>query len=152
MNENPASKEPHILLVEDNHGDVVLVKESFRKMASPFRLSVARDGQAAIDFLYALGQFEGATRPDLILLDLNLPKISGYDVLAHIKGSLDFQQIPVLVLSTSAAPGDIRRAYALSANCYLSKPSGIDEFFHMMRVVQEFWLRLVDFPAGPLIR
>jgi len=151
MREASLARGPHILLVEDNPGDVLLVKESFRAIADNFRISVANDGQAAIEFLYGLGQFEGAARPDLVLLDLNLPKISGLDVLAHIKANVDLQEIPVLILSTSTSPDDIQKAYALSANCYLCKPSGIDDFFHMMHVIQDFWLREVRFPTGPLL-
>jgi CheY-like chemotaxis protein len=151
MKEPARARGPHILLVEDNPGDVLLVKESFRAMGNPCRISVAGDGQAAMDFLYGLPPFEGATRPDLILLDLNLPKINGMDVLAHIKANVDLQEIPVLILSSSQAPADIQKAYALAANCYLCKPNGIDELFQMMRVVQDFWLRLVQFPRGPLI-
>ncbi len=148
MIEKPSLRTPHVLLVEDNPGDILLVKESFREISTPHRLSVARDGQEALDFVHGAGQFAGLPRPDLILLDLNLPKISGLDVLAQLKSNAAFQNIPVVVLSTSTSPMDIQKSYALAANCYLCKPNGLEEFFHLMRVVQEFWLRLVEFPSA----
>ena len=134
---------PHVLLVEDNPGDILLVQESFRDLGRPYLLSVAKDVQEAISFMARIGKTADATRPDLILLDLNLPKISGHDVLAHLKGNLNFQTIPVVILSSSCAPSDIEKAYGLAANCYICKPAGLDEFFHLMKTVQEFWLGLV---------
>jgi|SRR5271165_628833 len=146
LSERLRSKVRHVLLVEDNPGDILLVKESFRDSRIAYVLSIANDGQEAIDFLDGIARNKNGPRPDLMLLDLNLPKINGYDVLAHVKGTEELRSIPVLVLSTSSAQSDIQRAYALSANCYLCKPAGLDEFFHLMRALQEFWLKSVEFP------
>jgi CheY-like chemotaxis protein len=139
---------PHILLVEDNPGDIRLIQESFRDVKLPYRLSVARDGREAIDFLSQIGAFANVSRPDLIILDLNLPKISGHDVLAHLKGHDEYRNIPVVILTSSNAPSDIRKSYQLAANSYHSKPAGLEEFFHLMRVLQEYWLGLVKLPDG----
>ena len=143
-----AIRVPHILLVEDNPGDILLVKESFRGLGSPYQLSIAKDGRQALDFMHATLGNPSSSRPDLILLDLNLPKVSGHEVLAQLKGMMEFNQIPIIVLSTSESPADIAKAYALAANCYLCKPAGLDEFFHLMQTLMEFWLKLARFPRG----
>ena len=142
MDEFQVTKVPHILLVEDNPGDVLLVKESFRGIATPYQLSIAKDGQQALDFMASTLTDPAFSQPDLILLDLNLPRVGGHEVLAQLKRRVEFRHIPVIVLSTSDAPSDIARSYALSANCYICKPSGLDEFFHLMRTLLEFWLNL----------
>lgn len=141
-----AIKVPHILLVEDNPGDILLVKESFRSLGSPYQLSIAKDGRQALEFMHTTLGNPSSSTPDLILLDLNLPKISGHEVLAKLKGTIEFHRIPIIVLSTSESPADIAKAYALAANCYLCKPAGLDEFFHLMQTLMEFWLKLARFP------
>jgi chemotaxis family two-component system response regulator Rcp1 len=144
--DHKASRAPHVLLVEDNPGDILLMKESFRNSHFAYVLSIARDGQEAIDFLNGIAGNTDASRPDLILMDLNLPKVAGLDVLAHVKGTQELRSIPVLVMSTSIDPTDIQKAYALGANCYLCKAGGLDEFFQMMRTLQAFWFRTAQFP------
>lgn len=116
---------PHLLLVEDNPGDILLVKESFRDVHTPYRLSIARDGQEAVDFMESLVDQPAHLWPNLVMLDLNLPKMSGHQVLARLKNSPEFRKIPVIVLSTSEAPVDIETSYELAANCYLCKPPGV---------------------------
>ena len=139
---------PHILLVEDNPGDILLVKESFRGIATPYQLSIAKDGQQALDFMASTLTNPAFSKPDLILMDLNLPKIGGHEVLAQLKSQVEFRHIPVVILSTSEAPADIAKSYALAANCYLCKPADLDEFFYLMRTLLEFWLKLARYTHG----
>ncbi len=148
MEEFEVTKVPHILLVEDNPGDILLVKESFRGISAPYQLSIAKDGQQALEFMASTLTNPAFSKPDLILLDLNLPKIGGHEVLAQLKSRVEFRHIPVVILSTSDAPADIAKSYALSANCYLCKPAGLDEFFHLMRTLLEFWLKLARYTRG----
>jgi len=143
----PSGRKPfEILLVEDNPGDVILTQEAFREGEFPHRLSVAEDGEEAIRFLRREDGFRNAPRPDLILMDLNLPKKDGRELLAEVKSDPLLGQIPVIVLTMSEADQDIARAYRLHANCYLTKPIRMDEFLRMMRSIEDFWLNLARLP------
>jgi CheY-like chemotaxis protein len=136
-----------ILLVEDNRGDVRLTQEAMKDACLPCTLHVVEDGVAALDFLYRRGQFARAGRPDLILLDLNLPRKNGHEVLAQIKQDQDLLSIPVLVLTSSRADEDVARAYQLHANCYIPKPVEFPQFDRVVRSIEEFWLHIVSLPA-----
>ena len=135
-----------ILLVEDNPADVGLVQEAFQDGRLQYDLSVASDGVAALEFLKRSGQFAGASEPDLILLDLNLPKKDGREVLAEIKEDPHLREIPVIVLTTSDDEADVHRAYGLHANCYLTKPVDFDDFMRKVRSIEDFWLTFVRLP------
>lgn len=135
-----------ILLVEDNPGDVRLTKEAFKDAKVANRLSVVDDGEKALEFLFRRGPFAQAPRPDLILLDLNLPRKDGREVLSVIKNDADLRRIPVVILTTSKAEEDIIRTYNLHANCYLAKPVGLDSFLEVIRSIEEFWLVFVRLP------
>jgi chemotaxis family two-component system response regulator Rcp1 len=135
-----------ILLVDDNAGEVRLLKEAFREVDATLRLHVANDGIEAMVFLWQQGDHTDAPRPDLILLDLNLPKMEGQEVLAHIKGNDRLRQIPTLVLSLSDVEADIAQAYHLQANCYLIKPVEWDEFIRLVKGITDFWLTMAKLP------
>jgi chemotaxis family two-component system response regulator Rcp1 len=135
-----------VLLVEDSPGDVRLTQEAFRESAPSIRLHVASDGEEAMAFLNREAPHTGAPRPDFILLDLNLPKMDGREVLARIKMDDDLKSIPTIVLTTSEAEADILKSYQLQANCYLSKPVRLDEFEAIVKSVNEFWLTKVRLP------
>ena len=135
-----------ILLVEDNPGDVELTREALEDAKVANRLSVVDDGAEAVDFLFRRGKFSRAPRPDIILLDLNLPKKDGRQVLSEIKADADLAQIPVVVLTTSQAEEDILRAYQLHANCYITKPVDFNQFLRIVATIEEFWLTVVKLP------
>ena len=135
-----------VLLVEDSPGDVRLTKEAFRDANTSIHLNVAVDGVEAMAFLKRQGVHADAPRPDLILLDLNLPKMDGREVLAHIKADSDLQAIPTVILTTSDAESDIVKSYRLHANCYLSKPVQLDAFESLVRSINDFWLTKVKLP------
>jgi CheY-like chemotaxis protein len=135
-----------ILLVEDNPGDVRLTREALAEARVQNTLSVASDGIEALDFLHRRGGFEAATRPDLILLDLNLPRKDGRELLAEIKIDPELKRIPVVVLTTSQAEQDIVRSYNLHANCYVTKPLDLEKFLGVMRALEDFWLSIVKLP------
>jgi chemotaxis family two-component system response regulator Rcp1 len=136
-----------VLLVEDNPGDARLTKEALRDGLIPTRLSVVSDGEEALLFLRRQGKYAEAPRPDLILLDLNLPRKDGSEVLAAVKADADLRRIPVVVLTTSQAARDIRRAYDLHANAYLVKPLELDRFMDVVKAIEDFWLNVVKLPA-----
>lgn len=136
----------HILLVEDNPGDARLAMEVFKHNGLPKTLSVVKDGEEALAFLRREGIFVNASRPDLILLDLNLPKKDGRVVLAEIKGDTNLRRIPVIILTTSCDEEDILRAYDLNANCFLAKPLDLDEFTKVIEGIENFWLKMVELP------
>ena len=136
-----------ILLVEDNPGDVRLTREALKDGKVCNRLTVAEDGEQAIAILRREGQYADAPRPDLILLDLNLPRKDGREVLAEIKADPQLRRIPVVVLTTSKADEDILKAYDLNANCYVTKPVDLDQFMTVVRSVREFWLTVVKLPS-----
>jgi chemotaxis family two-component system response regulator Rcp1 len=135
-----------VLLVEDSLGDVRLTQEAFRDANRDIRLSVAYDGMEAMAFLKQQGAYADAPRPDLILLDLNLPKMDGREVLAHIKDDQSLKLIPTVILTTSDAEADIVKSYQLQANCYLTKPVQLDEFERLVRSINDFWLAKVKLP------
>jgi chemotaxis family two-component system response regulator Rcp1 len=133
----------HVLLVEDNPGDVRLTLETFRDANKSVRLHLAANGVEAMAFLRHQGPNTLAPRPVLILLDLNLPKMDGREVLAEVKGDIDLKTIPIVILTTSDAESDITRSYQLHANCYLTKPVRLEEFENLVRSVNDFWLTKV---------
>ena len=135
-----------ILLVEDNPGDVGLVQEAMRTAKITNRMHLAEDGVEAIEFLRRRGRFGEAPRPDLILLDLNLPRKDGREVLAEIKTDPDLKRIPVVVLTTSDAEEDVLRAYNLHVNCYVTKPVDFAKFMQVVRQIDEFWVKVVTLP------
>ena len=135
-----------ILLVEDNPDDVELTVEAFKEGKVRNHLCVAEDGEEALAFLHRTGNFTTAPRPDLILLDLNLPKRSGAEVLAEIKHDPDLKRIPVIVLTTSSHERDILECYELNANCFITKPMALGKFLSVIRILDEFWLTVVRRP------
>jgi CheY-like chemotaxis protein len=141
-----AGKLIEILLVEDNPGDARLALEALKEARVRNHLSIVEDGEAALEFLRREGRYTDAHRPDLILLDLNLPRKSGREVLEEIKADPDLHRIPVVVLTTSQAEEDIARAYDLNANCYITKPVDLDQFFNVIKTIEDFWLTVVRLP------
>lgn len=137
-----------ILIVEDNPGDIRLIREAFREANGnrAHEFIVAKDGAEALDFLHGRGVFGGAAKPDMITLDLNLPKKNGREVLQEIKSDPILKGIPVVVFSSSSSPQDIEDAYHHYANCYVTKPSDLDEFFASIAWIEKYWLRLVRLP------
>jgi len=135
-----------ILLVEDNPGDVDLTREALHESKVHTHLSVVRDGDEALAFLRQQGAHAAAPRPDLILLDLNLPKKDGRAVLSEVKADPALASIPVVVLTSSEAERDIAHAYALHANCFVTKPIGLDQFIEIVRSIEQFWLTVVKLP------
>jgi two-component system, chemotaxis family, response regulator Rcp1 len=142
----PSTRPIEVLLVEDNPGDVRLTQEALKDGKIQVRLSVASDGVEAMDFLLHRGKHTQAPTPDLILLDLNLPRMSGRDVLREIKNDPGLKRLPVIVMTTSKAEQDIARAYSLNANCYITKPLELDEFLNVVRTIEDFWLTVVTLP------
>jgi two-component system, chemotaxis family, response regulator Rcp1 len=139
-------KPVEILLIEDNPVDATMTKEALLEGKIKVNLSVVTDGVEAIRFLKRLGVHEKASRPDLILLDLNLPKKSGREVLQEIKSDVDLKTIPVVVLTTSKAEEDIVRSYELHANCFISKPVDLDQFTDVVKSIEDFWFTVVKLP------
>ncbi len=135
-----------ILLVEDNPGDARLAKEALKDSKLRNNLRVVNDGVEAMDFLYQRGKFVDSLRPDLILLDLNLPRKDGREVLAEIKTSDGLKRIPVVIVTISRAEEDILRTYDLHANCYISKPLDLDQFIKVVKSIEDFWLTIVKLP------
>jgi CheY-like chemotaxis protein len=143
--------EPHlieILLIEDNPGDVRLTQEGLRETKVRNRLHAVSDGEAAMAFLRREGAYADAVRPDLILLDLNLPKKDGREVLEEVKSDPELRRIPVVVLTSSTDEADVLRAYHLQANCYVTKPVDLSGFVQAVKAVEEFWLEIVKLPPG----
>jgi two-component system response regulator len=138
-----------VLLVEDDPGDELMTREAFEDNKIGNTLHVVRDGQEALDFLYRRGEHTDAPRPDLILLDLNLPKYDGRQVLEKIKSDPDLSDIPVVVLTTSAAEEDILRSYKLHANAYVTKPVDLDQFIAAVRQIDDFFVQVVRLPRRP---
>ncbi len=136
-----------ILLVEDNPGDVDLTREALESARICNHLHVDDDGAKAVDFLFRRGEYANVPRPDIILLDLNLPKKDGKQVLKEIKADPCLTNIPVVVLTTSAADEDVLGAYQLHANCYITKPVDFQQFLHVVRSIEEFWLTIVKLPT-----
>jgi two-component system, chemotaxis family, response regulator Rcp1 len=147
MSHHAAMSQIEILLVEDNPGDVVLVQEAFKDFCIPNCLHVAEDGVEALAFLHREGKYQEAVRPDLIILDLNLPRKSGQQVLAEVKTDETLRSIPVVILTSSEAEDDISRAYYLYANCYITKPIVFDTFLSVIKTIEEFWFTVVRLPT-----
>ena len=146
MNASTSSEPIQILLVEDSPGDVRLTREVLRDARIANELHIVGDGEEAMRFLRRQGAFDGVPRPDLILLDLNLPRKDGREVLAELKEDPDLHLIPVIVLTTSAAEQDVLRSYDLNAACYITKPIDLDEFISVVRSIESFWLSIVRLP------
>ena len=138
----------HVLLVEDSPGDVRLTREAFRDASVAVVLHVACDGLEALAFLHRTGEQADAPRPDLILLDLNLPKVDGREVLAQIKHDESLRTIPTIILTTSESEADIVKSYQLQANCYLTKPVQLDAFDSLVKSINEFWLIRARLPVS----
>lgn len=141
-------KQIHILLVEDNEGDIFLITEALQDGSILNKVSVVRDGKAAIDFLEQQGEFKNAELPDLILLDINLPKKNGYEVLEYIKEKKHLKQIPVIMLTTSSSEKDILRSYKSYANSFITKPVDADSFSKVILSIENFWIGIVTLPPN----
>jgi two-component system, chemotaxis family, response regulator Rcp1 len=149
MNDLQVVRPIEILLVEDSICDAELMAETLSEAEVLNTLHIVEDGVEALDFLRHRGKFANAQRPDLILLDLNLPRKSGREVLAEIKTDPTLNTIPIVVLTTSAAQEDIVKSYQLHANCYVTKPVGLDEFIDVIKYIELFWLNIVRLPPNP---
>ena len=136
----------HILLVEDSVSDIMLIRRSFDQSKLDHTLYCVEDGETAIAFLKRVGEYSRVERPDLIILDLNLPRLDGREVLAQIKQDPDLKRIPVIVLTTSSAEQDVIRSYDLHANCYIVKPFDVYDFLQIANFIEQFWLRTVTLP------
>lgn len=141
------SRPVNILLIEDNPGDVRLAQEAFKESNSDANLDVVMDGMEAINYLRKVGKYANATTPDLVLLDLNLPKKDGREVLSDIKADQKLRSIPVVVLTTSNAEKDILNSYNLHVNCYINKPVDFDKFFDIIQKIEEFWFHTAILPS-----
>jgi chemotaxis family two-component system response regulator Rcp1 len=139
-------KEIHILLIEDNEGDIVLTIEALKEARISNTIDVVRDGEKAMQFLLKQGEFSNAATPDLVLLDINLPKIDGKEVLANIKNDEKLKVIPVVMLTTSDSEKDIFESYHNHANCYITKPVGFQSFIEVIHTIKEFWITIVQLP------
>lgn len=148
MSERAESDLIDILLVEDSEGDARLAREALRDSKIRNALHHVWDGEEAIDFLRRRGKHQRAPRPDVILLDLNLPRKDGREVLAEIKADEDLKRIPVVILTVSSDEADIYRAYNLHANCYITKPLDLGQFLKVVRSIEDFWLTIVKLPNG----
>ncbi len=146
MLRSQSDKAIKVLLIEDNPGDVRLLEEAFKELNANILIQVARDGAEGLDMVFQSPELRKANCPDLILLDLNLPKINGHDVLARIKSDPSTSQIPVIVLTSSRAESDIRRAYQAHANAYLKKPSNLDGLISAAKDIKNFWLETATLP------
>ena len=136
-----------ILLVEDNLADVNMLRETFRESKIANNLHVVNDGELAMDFLYNRGKFATAPRPDLILLDIGLPRKNGLEVLGEIKSDPKLRSIPVIILTTSKAENDIFKSYDLHANSFITKPVHLSEFFEVVKSIEDFWFKIVKLPT-----
>jgi len=140
-------KNAHILLVEDNEGDIILTLEALEDRKFVRQLSIVKNGKDAIDFVLKRSRFDAVEKPDLILLDINLPKKNGHEVLQIIKSNQQTKTIPVIMFTTSSSQHDIMAAYRKHANCYITKPVELDEFMATMWTIEEFWLNWVQLPG-----
>lgn len=142
------TKSYQILLVEDNEGDMILTMEALEGLNHEHIISRVKDGEQAIHYLKKEGLFEKAIMPDLILLDINLPRLDGKEVLAFIKQSSIFKKIPVIILSTSNSERDIEECYQQGANCYVVKPSDLDGYVRIIHAIESFWLNVANLPVN----
>ena len=146
MIEQKHIKKAEILLVEDNPGDVRLIVEAFKESKIKTNFKIIHDGEEAIKYLHRIGQYKDASLPDFILLDLNLPRKTGNDVLFEIKNDPTLKKIPVLIVSTSTNIDDILQSYERHANCYIKKPDNFGNFLHVVQSIENFWLNTVNLP------
>jgi len=137
----------HILLVEDNEGDILLTTEAFEDAKILVKLSVVKDGMEAIDFVNKKGKYSNAEQPDLLLLDVNLPKKNGHEVLKHIKENDNTRHIPVIMLTTSSSEKDINQSYNNYVNCYITKPVEVNDFMDVVSTIENFWISIVKLPS-----
>lgn len=136
----------HILLVEDNDGDILLTTEALNEGKITSTLSVVKDGWEAIQFLEKKEKYSSALSPDIILLDINLPKMNGHEVVKYIKSSDTLKHIPVIVLTTSASPNDVLQSYQNLANCFITKPVDVEDFLKVISSIENFWISIVQLP------
>ena len=148
MTINPLGRPADFLLVEDNPGDVRLTQEALKSHKVQNNLHVVTDGEEAMAFLRRQGKYANAPRPDIILLDLNLPKKDGREVLAEIKSDPNLKTIPVVIITSSEAEQDVIKSYNLNANCYVTKPVNLDQFIKVVQSVNDFWLTIVKLPSS----
>ncbi|MCC7158769.1 MAG: response regulator [Ignavibacteria bacterium] len=137
----------HILLVEDNEGDVRLIREAFSESKIEKNFSVATDGEDALNFLHAKAQYSARIKPDIILLDINLPKKNGFEVLEKIKTDPALRKIPVIMLSSSSSEEHVTKSYDLNANCYVTKPVDFDEYTKAVKIIEDFWFQMAKLPG-----
>lgn len=140
------SKPLEILLVEDNPGDIRLLSDFMKRSKVPNNVNSVENGAQALDYLHKTGKYSNAAMPHLIILDLNMPIKGGREVLAEVKEDPALKHIPIIVLTTSDAPLDINNSYLLHANCYLTKPADLDQFYHMVSAIEEFWMTMAKIP------
>jgi CheY-like chemotaxis protein len=138
-----------ILLVDDNSGDIVLTKEFLAEARSSNNVNVASSGAVALQFLRKEGPFMNAPSADLVILDINMPGMSGLEVLKEIRSDVSLERLPVVILSSSDSDDDIRKSYELHANCYLTKPENLEQLSTLIRSIDDFWLSVVRFPPPP---
>ncbi len=141
-------KEIHILLVEDNEGDIMLTTEALREGKIINKIDVVRDGKKAIEFLTKVAEYTSVSTPDIIVLDVNLPKKNGHEVLQFIKNHKDLKHIPVIMLTTSSSQVDINKSYENHANCYITKPVDSEGFMRAIKSMEDFWIHIVKLPSN----
>jgi len=148
MNERETKRTIEILLCEDNPGDVYIIRSSLRDSSIPHLLYQVSDGEEALDYLHQQGPYLGVSHPDLFLLDLNLPKKNGLEVLEEMQLHSRLRMIPTVILTSSSSEKDILKSYQLCANCYVTKPFNINEFFQSVKTLEKFWLQLAQLPPN----
>jgi chemotaxis family two-component system response regulator Rcp1 len=148
MRKESSGRSIDILLVEDNPADVRLTREAMKEGKVLNRMEVVKDGEEAMEFLHRRGEYAEAPRPDIVLLDLNLPRKDGREVLAEIKEDPDLRRIPVVILTSSREDRDILKSYDLHANCYITKPVDLEQFIEVVRSIEDFWLSVVKLPPN----
>lgn len=148
MNHSSSVHVANILLVEDNPGDIRLTREALNHSDYQSRLTVVHDGEHALDYLHRRGRYLDASWPDFIILDLNLPRRTGFEVLAEIKRDSSLKRIPVIIFTSSRSDHEITRSYELHANCFVTKPVGLDRFMKAVHAIERFWVGIVHLPAG----
>jgi two-component system, chemotaxis family, response regulator Rcp1 len=148
MNSDKSTRNFEVLLIEDNPADARLITEAFKGFKAKSNLSLVRDGAMAIDYLRRKEEFSAAIKPDIIILDLNMPKKSGFEILREIRADDGLKKIPVIVLSNSDAQQDVEACYDLTANCYITKPHSLDDFIDKVMSIEKFWMDVVKLPRA----